>query len=131
MNTLLSSVLLALFASAAIAVPVNERDDGPPFSVTCSGISFNPDNNSITADCLHIGTGSTTSTIGLNSCVGNENGAFLAHCGPLCTNFSTSCSSISVIGTILSGICTTTTGTQFPSIDLNSVLSNENGILTC
>ncbi|KAJ7671289.1 Cyanovirin-N [Mycena polygramma] len=128
MNTLLSSVLLALFAVAAVAAPVEERASETNFSATCSGISFNSGNDDLTATCQNSGgVGSTTTTIGLNSCVGNTNGELTAG-----NSFSSSCSSISFSGVTLSATCSTPSGGSIrTSLDLNSVLSNNNGFLTC
>ncbi|KAJ6461277.1 hypothetical protein C8R47DRAFT_1327504 [Mycena vitilis] len=116
MNKLLSSVILALVAVAAvpgaIATPVEERAAQTNFSATCTGISFNASNNNLTATCQRSGgIGTATSTIGLNSCVGNINGILTA---------GNSFSSSNPAGT---NIRTT--------LDLNSVLSNTNGISTC
>ncbi|KAJ6481538.1 Cyanovirin-N [Mycena vitilis] len=127
MNTLLSSVLLALFAVAAVAAPV-ERASETNFSSTCSGISFNAGNDDLTATCQNSGgVGTTTTTIGLNSCVGNTNGELTAG-----NSFSGSCSGISFSGVTLSATCSTPNGGSIStSLDLNSVLSNNNGFLTC
>ncbi|KAJ6577698.1 Cyanovirin-N [Mycena capillaripes] len=132
MNTLLSSVLLALFAVAAVpgalAAPLEERNAETNFSATCSGISFNSSNDNLTATCQNSGgVGTTTTTIGLNSCVGNTNGELTAG-----NSFSSSCSSISFSGVTLSATCRTPSGGSIrASLDLNSVLSNNNGFLTC
>ncbi|KAJ6535593.1 Cyanovirin-N [Mycena capillaripes] len=133
MNTLLSSVLLAIFAMAAapgaLATPVDdERAAETNFSATCTGISFNSSNDNLTATCQKSGgVGTETTTIGLNSCVGNTNGELVAGAA-----FSGSCSSISFSGVTLSATCKTPTGTTIrTSIDLNAVLSNNNGVLTC
>ncbi|KAJ6461268.1 Cyanovirin-N [Mycena vitilis] len=132
MNKLLSSVILALVAVAAvpgaIATPVEERAAQTNFSATCTGISFNASNNNLTATCQRSsGIGTATSTIGLNSCVGNINGILTAG-----NSFSSSCSSISFSGVSLSALCRNPAGTNIrTTLDLNSVLSNTNGILTC
>ncbi|KAJ7671319.1 hypothetical protein DFH06DRAFT_1124544 [Mycena polygramma] len=121
MNKLFSAVILALVAVAAvpgaIAAPFDERAAQTNFSATCTGISFNAGNNNLTATCQRSGgIGTTTSTIGLNS--GNS--------------FSSSCSSISFSGVSLSALCRNPAGTNIrTTLDLNSVLSNTNGILTC
>ncbi|KAJ7825014.1 Cyanovirin-N [Mycena leptocephala] len=130
MNTLLSSVLLAIFAMAAapgaLATSVNGRASN--FSSTCTKISFNSANNSLTATCeLSGNTGTETTTIPLNACVGNDNGELAAG-----SNFSTSCGNISFSGVTLSATCENPTGNLIhTSIDLNSVLSNNNGVLHC
>ncbi|KAJ7915271.1 Cyanovirin-N [Mycena leptocephala] len=132
MNTLLSSVLLAIFAMAAapgaLATSAEGRAPATNFSATCTGISFNSSNDNLTATCQKSGgVGTETTTIGLNSCVGNTNGELTAG-----VNFSGSCSSISFSGVTLSAICKTPTGTTIrTSLDLNAVLSNNNGVLTC
>ncbi|KAJ7671318.1 Cyanovirin-N [Mycena polygramma] len=154
MTALLSYLLLALYAVAAApgavaastrveealvtstyvdevvstTTPVEERAAQTNFSATCTGISFNASNNNLTATCQRSGgIGSTTSTIGLNSCVGNTNGILTAG-----NSFSSSCSSISFSGVTLSALCTNPAGTTIrTSLNLNSVLSNTNGILTC
>ncbi|KAJ7660175.1 Cyanovirin-N [Mycena polygramma] len=130
MNTLLSSVLLALAFAAVpsgLAAPV-ERAADTNFSATCTGISFNPSNNDLTATCQNAGgIGTTTSTIGLNSCVGNTNGELTAG-----NDFSASCSNIRFSGVTLSALCRTPAGVGInTSLDLNSVMSNRNGLLTC
>ncbi|KAJ7671300.1 hypothetical protein DFH06DRAFT_1293350 [Mycena polygramma] len=154
MTALLSYVLLALYAVAAVpgavaasthveealvtstyvdeavstSTQVEERAAQTNFSATCTGISFNASNNNLTATCQRSGgIGSTTSTIGLNSCVGNTNGILTAG-----NSFSSSCSSITFSGVTLSALCTNPAGTNIrTSLNLNSVLSNTNGILTC
>ncbi|KAJ6574349.1 Cyanovirin-N [Mycena capillaripes] len=98
------------------------------FSATCTGISFNSSNDNLTATCQKSGgVGTETTTIGLNSCVGNTNGELVAG-----ATFSGSCSSISFSGVRLSATCKTPNGTTIRnSIDLNGVFSNNNGVLTC
>ncbi|KAJ6535650.1 Cyanovirin-N [Mycena capillaripes] len=98
------------------------------FSATCTGISFNSSNDNLTATCQKSGgIGTATTTIGLNSCVGNSNGELVAGGA-----FSSSCSSISFSGITLSATCQTPSGTTIrTSLDLNAVLSNNNGFLTC
>ncbi|KAJ6535634.1 Cyanovirin-N [Mycena capillaripes] len=132
MNNLLSSVLLAIFAMAAapgaLATPVDEHAAQTNFSATCTGISFNSSNNNLTATCQKSGgIGTATTTIGLNLCVANTNGELTAGAA-----FSASCSSISFSGVTLSATCKTPTGTTIrTSLDLNAVLSDRNGVLTC
>ncbi|KAJ6577736.1 hypothetical protein B0H19DRAFT_1229761 [Mycena capillaripes] len=128
MNSLLSSVLLALFAVAAVpgalAAPLEERKAETNFSATCSGISFNSGSDNLTATCQNSGgIGTTTTTIGLNSCVGNTNGELTAG-----KSFSSSCSSISFSGVTLSAICRTPSGgsisTSLDLIEIEFVLES-------
>ncbi|KAJ6451823.1 hypothetical protein C8R47DRAFT_1329615 [Mycena vitilis] len=115
MHTLLSYVLLALAFAAVpggLAAPV-ERAADTNFSATCTGISFNPSNNDLTATCQNAGgIGTATSTIGIKLMpVGNTNGELTAG-----NAFSASTAAGVGINT---------------SLDLNSVMSNRNGLLTC
>ncbi|KAJ6461276.1 hypothetical protein C8R47DRAFT_1327503 [Mycena vitilis] len=154
MTALLSCIFLALYTVAAVpgavaasthvgqavvtstygdgavstSAHVEERAAQTNFSATCTAISFNASNNNLTATCQRSGgIGSTTSTLGLNSCVGNTNGILTAG-----NSFSSSCSSIAFSGVTLSALCTNPAGTNIrTTLNLNSVLSNTNGILTC
>ncbi|KAJ7096890.1 Cyanovirin-N [Mycena epipterygia] len=131
MNTLLSSVVLALCTlvavSGALAAPVNEPVPDTNFSSTCSGISVNLGNLDLTATCQNSSGGTETTTIGLNSCVGNTNGELTAG-----NSFSGSCEDISFSGVELSALCRNPAGTLIStSLDLNAIFSNTNGVLTC
>ncbi|KAJ7660164.1 hypothetical protein DFH06DRAFT_1472254 [Mycena polygramma] len=125
MNTLLSFVLLAL---TVVAVPPVERAADTNFSATCVDISFDASNYDLTATCQNAdGIGSTTTTIGLDSCVGNINGELAGG-----SDFSSSCSEIEFRWVSLNVACSNPYGIPInTSLDLNSVLSNIDGVLTC
>ncbi|KAF7344719.1 Cyanovirin-N [Mycena venus] len=131
MNSLLSAVVLVLCvlaaAPGAIAFPV-----APPepenFSDACSNISVDLSELVLTATCVNIGgVGSTTSSIFLNACIANTNGVLT-----LGSDFSDLCAEFGLSGLEFSALCTTSTGGWISSeIDLDDVLSTENGLLIC
>ncbi|KAJ7608065.1 hypothetical protein DFH06DRAFT_1149243 [Mycena polygramma] len=104
MNSLLCTLLLVV-ASRSVAAT---------FSTTCTKISFNPANDDLTALCVFNNYAGPFSTINLNSCVGNTDGKLAAG-----TDFSSSCSNVSVSGVTLSATCATPAGGSNPtSLDL-------------
>ncbi|KAJ7835504.1 Cyanovirin-N [Mycena leptocephala] len=131
MNTLLSSVLLALCAVAAVpgalAAPIETRA-GSSFSSTCDNIVVNTSSLTLTATCQTSGgVGTSTTTIDLNSCIGNTNGDLVPG-----ASFAGSCSNVQASGIELTASCQNDAGTTInTSIDFNVVLSNTNGVLTC
>ncbi|KAF8181454.1 Cyanovirin-N [Mycena galopus ATCC 62051] len=129
MHALLSSVLLALYATTALASPLEQRKEDTNFSATCINIVVNTGSLTLTANCQNSeGVIGGSETIGLDSCIGNDNGELVAHSN----DFSASCSSISASGIELSAACRTPSGTVIDtSIDLNVVFSNTNGIIIC
>ncbi|KLO10855.1 Cyanovirin-N [Schizopora paradoxa] len=134
-NALFSSVVLALCVFSAQGSPVEERSTKILFDNSCHSISLNPSIAVLTATCLDTaGTASVTSSISLNSCIANTNGMLEAKAGG---DFAASCSSLSFSQSSgepeLTARCPNTAGTATftTSIDLNSVLSNSNGFLTC
>ncbi|KAF7343956.1 CNVH-domain-containing protein [Mycena venus] len=132
MNSLLSTVVVALCTLAAIpsaiASPVAPPQPDTNFSATCTNIGVNLSTLVLTATCQRSGgVGTTTSSIGLNSCISNTNGELTTGNG-----FSSSCQNIGFSGVNLSAQCKTPSGTFInTSIDLNVVFSNNNGLLTC
>ncbi|KAJ7868285.1 Cyanovirin-N [Mycena leptocephala] len=130
MNTLLSSVLLAICTIAAVpgalAAPVETRA-GSSFSSTCDNIVVNTSSLTLTATCKTSGVGSSTTTIDLNSCIGNTDGDLIPG-----ASFAGSCSNIQASGIELTASCQNDAGTTInTSIDFNVFLSNTNGVLTC
>ncbi|KAJ7671272.1 hypothetical protein DFH06DRAFT_1365928 [Mycena polygramma] len=104
MNSLLCALLLVV-ASRSVAAT---------FSTTCTKISFNPANDDLTALCVVNPVGDPFTTINLNSCVGNTDGKLAAG-----TDFSSSCSNVSVSGVTLSATCATPAGgSDTTSLDL-------------
>ncbi|KAJ7882268.1 Cyanovirin-N [Mycena leptocephala] len=131
MNTFLSSVLLALCAVAvvpgALAAPVKTRT-GSNFSSACDNIVIDTHELTLTATCQKSGgIGSSTTTIDLNSCIGNTNGELVAG-----NSFAASCSNLQASGVELTASCTNPAGTTInTAIDLNVVVGNDDGSLTC
>ncbi|KAJ7856222.1 hypothetical protein B0H14DRAFT_2687555 [Mycena olivaceomarginata] len=129
MNTLLSSVLLVLCAMTALASSVEQRKAESGFEDTCTFIT--PDIESLTmfAVCPDDAGGFNLAgtTIGLEECVGNVNGELVPG-----TGFTSSCTQINIDFITLSAVCFTPSGTTIASsINLNTAISNVNGILTC
>ncbi|KAJ7261611.1 hypothetical protein C8J57DRAFT_1336632 [Mycena rebaudengoi] len=108
--TFCSSIVVGLLAVGFRAAPINERAANGGFTASCSNIS--------------------TSSIGLNSCVANANGILVAR---NCGGFSASCRFIGVSNTELTAVCGTGNGggELGSTLDLNSVLTNRNGLLSC
>ncbi|KAJ7671261.1 hypothetical protein DFH06DRAFT_1468043 [Mycena polygramma] len=131
MNTLLHSVSLALFAVAAAATPVEQRD-ATPFSTPCSGLGLV--GTILSANCKNSASVAVPTKIDLNTCLANFNARLVNG-----TGFDSTCSDISLnVATVtLSATCTvigTQTSHQFSSVDLDSVLflsDNGNGTLSC
>ncbi|KAJ7246491.1 Cyanovirin-N [Mycena rebaudengoi] len=128
--TFFSSIVVGLLAVGVRAAPINERAANGGFTASCSNISVNTSNWVLTATCRTANGGSETSSIGLNSCVANANGILVARNGG---GFSASCRFIGVSNAELSAVCGTGNGggELGSTLDLNSVLTNRNGLLSC
>ncbi|KAJ7096896.1 Cyanovirin-N [Mycena epipterygia] len=130
-NSLLSSVVLALFALAAVPGALAAPPNGPvadtDFSSSCTNISFNAGDVELSATCRNNSGGTDSTSISLNACVTNNGGALNPGNG-----FTSSCEDFSFSGVTLSARCKHTSGTFVStSLDLNDALSNVNGVLAC
>ncbi|KAF8180775.1 hypothetical protein K438DRAFT_1768315 [Mycena galopus ATCC 62051] len=125
MPTLLSSILLVLWATTAaprLAAAIK-------FSTGCgdAGTNVNITTLTLTASCLNGVGGSTTSTIPLDSCIGNDNGQLTTG-----INFSQSCQNISSNGLVITADCATIAGTlDSTSISLDVAFADDDGVLSC
>ncbi|KAJ7587548.1 Cyanovirin-N [Mycena floridula] len=133
-TSILSSVVLALCTLGALGAPVEETitrsilEASGGFTSSCSGTTLNS-NAVLTSKCGDGSGGTITTSIALNGCIANDNGALNARTGG---GFTASCTGIHLSGTTLFATCTAANGsTNDASIDLNQVLTNRNGFLTC
>ncbi|KAF8146235.1 Cyanovirin-N [Mycena galopus ATCC 62051] len=140
-SALLASVILVLCALSSLGAPVEEltsstnikREADSGFVSTCTGTSVDVSDAVLTSTCRTEAGGEITSSIGLDSCIANSNGVLVALSNG---DFSASCPGITFIGTSTSatllGQCDNEAGQLVTStIDLNTVLTNNNGIMTC
>ncbi|KAJ7096889.1 hypothetical protein C8R44DRAFT_748677 [Mycena epipterygia] len=128
-NSLLSSVVLAFFALAAIPGAFAACSNGPVTDTnlipSCENISVNLATLELTGTCSINSGAPLMSNINLNSCVGNTNGEltasiefYISQRPRLClglvldcysptsgTNFSSSCEDIGFSGITLSAVC--------------------------
>ncbi|KAJ7108299.1 Cyanovirin-N [Mycena epipterygia] len=128
MNTLFSSVFLALCTVAAVpsvlTASLQKRDS---ISATCRDFVFDASTFALTATCSSPGAGDSISDISLNSCIGNNNGD-LAVGG----DFSSSCTQINLNGLELSAECQSNSGfTVGSELNLDIAITAVNGVLTC
>ncbi|KLO08358.1 Cyanovirin-N [Schizopora paradoxa] len=141
-TTFLSSVVLALCALQVSGSPIEERSpsvqkevrevDGG-FVSTCTDTTVNTSNVVLTTTCRNAAGDPITSSISLNSCIANANGQVVFRVGG---NFANSCPGRAFLFTSTSAEmfaqCDNDSGQLVSStIDLNSVFTNNNGILTC
>ncbi|KLO10857.1 CNVH-domain-containing protein [Schizopora paradoxa] len=132
-NALLPIVLL--LSCSAFGAFTSKRAAEINFASTCENITLDPSNAELTAECLNA-AGNTLSTteIALDSCIENFNGQLVASATG---GFSNTCLDLTFTQSsgspILSADCVNAADTAlFPtSIDLNSLITNNNGILTC
>ncbi|KAJ7576163.1 Cyanovirin-N [Mycena floridula] len=137
-TTILSSVVLSICIIGALAAPAEEPAPRSilqvlgGFASSCSGNSLNTGNAVFTSTCGNGNGGTTVTAIGLNGCIANANGALVARAGG---GFSSSCTNLRISvpsGTTLLASCGNGSGgTNTASIDLNQVLTNRFGSLTC
>ncbi|KAJ7096893.1 Cyanovirin-N [Mycena epipterygia] len=128
---LLSSVVLAPCALAAIPGTFAARSNGLVTDTnlipSCENISINLATLELTGTCPTNSGAPMTSSINLNSCVGNTNGELTAG-----NNFSSSCENIGFSGITLSSACLDDAGNRVSSsFNLGTILRDENGVLTC
>ncbi|KAJ6555484.1 hypothetical protein B0H10DRAFT_2241387 [Mycena sp. CBHHK59/15] len=128
MNTLLSSVFLALLAMAAVpsvlTAPLQKRDS---VSAVCRDFVFDADTFALTSPCSSPGVGDSISAISLNTCIGNNNGDLAVG-----VNFSSSCKQITLNGLELSAKCQSNGGITVGSeLNLDIAITAVNGVLTC
>ncbi|KAJ7576174.1 hypothetical protein C8J56DRAFT_1031998 [Mycena floridula] len=140
-TTLLSSIVVALCAFGAHAAPVEEltnveRSADGGFLATCSDTGVNIRTLVLTSTCGDGHGGEVTSSIGLNSCVANQGGELVARVDG---EFSATCSQFGFTGTnaagvfaVLFAVCGDGHGGEIQTqLDLNTVFTNRNGLLTC
>ncbi|KAJ7637210.1 Cyanovirin-N [Mycena rosella] len=132
-TTLLSSIVLALCALGTLGAPVKEptsdsiQPDGG-FASSCTGTSVTS-SGVLTSTCGNGSGGTTVTAIGLNGCIANASGALVPRTGG---GFVASCSGLRLSSTTLFANCGNGNGGTVPaSIDLNQVLTNRFGVLTC
>ncbi|KLO08359.1 Cyanovirin-N [Schizopora paradoxa] len=137
-TTLTSTVVLALCVLGALGAPVEERSTQINFAESCVDISFNSSNDVLTAVCKDRSGNPVSSSLSLDSCISNINGStnLVDNCISSTGDFSASCSGVSFesSGTSaeLSASCGTIKGGSITStVDLNNIVTNTNGILTC
>ncbi|KAJ7637209.1 Cyanovirin-N [Mycena rosella] len=122
----LSSIILALCALGTLGAPVEEpastsllEPDGG-FVSSCSGTSLNS-NAVLTSNCGDGSGGTITSSIALNGCIANANGALVARAAG---GFTGSCTGSHLSGTTLLSTCTTASGGKVSaSIDLSKTVN--------
>ncbi|KAF8160281.1 CVNH domain-containing protein [Mycena galopus ATCC 62051] len=130
MTALLSSVFLILWATAAAPGALVSAFN---VSTGCSDDTININTMTLTlsATCLNSDGRNTSSTIPLDSCIGNDNGQLT-----IGTNFSQSCENIrsesSSDGLVISADCATLAGTlDSTSINVDVAFADDNGVLSC
>ncbi|KAJ7869708.1 hypothetical protein B0H14DRAFT_3440452 [Mycena olivaceomarginata] len=132
-NTVLSSAILALCTTGALATPVKLPVADTAFSATCTNIQVDLSTFVLSTKCQNAaGTAFLATSIQLNLCVANINGSLTGGAA-----FSATCQNIQFSGVQLSASCKTNAGSFVSTVlDLSeyyidNVLSNINGGLTC
>ncbi|KAF8160280.1 hypothetical protein K438DRAFT_1776624 [Mycena galopus ATCC 62051] len=126
MPTLLSSVLLVLWATAAAPGALVSATS---ISTGCSNDTINVNTMTLTlsATCLNSDGGTTSSTIPLDSCIGNDNGQLT-----IGINFSQSCQNISSNGLVINADCAPIAGPlRNTSINVDVAFADDDGVLSC
>ncbi|KAJ7590286.1 hypothetical protein C8J56DRAFT_1025388 [Mycena floridula] len=139
-TSLIASIIVALGALGALGAPVSDTAETPDatdagFLFTCSNTSVDIPNVTLTSTCRARNGNQITSTISLDSCIGNNVGHLVAQVNG---DFSATCPGIFFLGgdgTIATLTTTCSDGTTVTpvtsSLDLNTVISNIDGTLTC
>jgi hypothetical protein len=119
-----SSVTLDFTGAGSVAV---STDGTGNFAASCSGIALQ--GNVLSASCYDIAGQSAATTLDLDTCITNDNGALAWQANG---GYAGSCSGCGLGGTIMTCNCGEFTGdVGSTSIDINDHVSNCNGVLTC
>ncbi|KLO08355.1 Cyanovirin-N [Schizopora paradoxa] len=130
--SLLFAFVLVVCTASTLGAPVEERATAINFAESCPDISLGS-SDVLTAACFNNAGALVTSSISLDSCIANTNGKLVAKSGGAfdhsCTDvvFESSGSSAELTAQCNNDKKQAVTTT----IDLNSVLTNNNGFLTC
>ncbi|KAJ7617276.1 Cyanovirin-N [Roridomyces roridus] len=130
MKAVLSSVILAVCVTVALAGPIEKRAAAVNnFSATCTDIAVDVGTLELTATCQDsAGVPAAPSSIDLNACITNTNGELAAG-----SDFDATCQDVAFSGVELSAECSTQGDLSVisTSIDLNVVIANQDGVLAC
>jgi hypothetical protein len=97
------------------------------FAASCTNIALAPQASNVLAATCQTGTGTQATTLDLDSCITNSNGALMWGSGG---NYAGSCSGCSLSGTSLSCQCSDVNGTPHATtIDVNNQITNCSGML--
>ncbi|KAF8215252.1 Cyanovirin-N [Mycena galopus ATCC 62051] len=140
----LSSIVLAICAVVSFGAQFDAetgstansepRAADDQFLTTCRNTMVDTQNVVLTSTCENLAGGMVTSFISLDSCLTNANGQLVAGVDG---DFSLTCQNITFLGVIhdtatLTAVCEAFHGPDVStSIDLNTVVDNNNGFLTC
>ncbi|KAF7335685.1 CNVH-domain-containing protein [Mycena venus] len=138
-----SSNVLVLCAVVSFGAPFDaqtgstansERAANDQFLATCRNTMFDVQTVTLTSTCENLAGRMVTSSISLDSCLSNDNGQLVAQ---IDGSFSLTCQDITFLGVIDNTVTLTARCEAFygpditSSIDLNTVVDNNNGFLTC
>ncbi|KAJ7625797.1 Cyanovirin-N [Roridomyces roridus] len=138
MFPLLLSIICTLFLVGSRGVPMDtcrhaKRAADSDFFATCTDININSLTAALTATCQTLAGTEVESSIGLDSCIANQNGVLIAESNG---NFSLTCPDrtflVTTTSVTLTAECFTLRERLVNStIDLNTILTNQNGVMSC